>query len=191
MIIKKNEDFEGLPVMGILRNLKRGRFFRGARKLLKKKKKRNIEVRCENRRQHKKRTRRRSQYESGVRTTEKERERRRRRRSVKEKLNNWMGKGNHVSVECCGVSVTVKKTVYRFVWVKLKPAWRVEPFRDFACTFCVTLYLRVGVNHKWSVVYFTISLLFWSFISTFTSVHGLHPLKAGELYLKLYSDYTF
>lgn len=36
---KKNEDFEGLPVMGILRNLKRGRFFRGARKLLKKKKK--------------------------------------------------------------------------------------------------------------------------------------------------------
>ena len=39
MIIKKNEDFEGLPVMGILRNLKRGRFFRGARKLLKKKKK--------------------------------------------------------------------------------------------------------------------------------------------------------
>lgn len=27
---KKNEDFEGLPVMGILRNMKRGRFFRGA-----------------------------------------------------------------------------------------------------------------------------------------------------------------
>lgn len=27
---KKNEDFEGLPVMGILRNLKRGRLFRGA-----------------------------------------------------------------------------------------------------------------------------------------------------------------